>query len=198
MSQRRYVILDRDGTIIKEHNHLTDKALVELIPGVASGLLQMRELGLGLVIVTNQSAIGRGILDYQRLDAIHARMKELLYQEGVTLDGIFFCPHTPEDNCTCRKPKVGLVELAFKELRFNTRECFIVGDKPCDIELGKRIGGITFLVRTGYGSQVEISQTIQADYVVDNLQAASNIMKQIIADRYKLLEKLEGAGSLLC
>ena len=181
VTQRRFVVLDRDGTIIVERQYLSDPRQVELIPGAASGLRRLNEMGLGLVVITNQSAVGRGFFDQLRLDLIHQRLRELLNAEGVHLDGVYICPHTPEDDCPCRKPRPGLLELAAKELDFDPRACFVIGDKACDVELGQRVGATTFLVRTGYGAQVAAETTVSADYVVDAVWDAAQVIKRLLA-----------------
>lgn len=181
MSERRFVALDRDGTIIVERHYLSDPDLVELLPGAASGLRQLRELGLGLVVVTNQSPIGRGYFDETRLELIHQRLVELLAAEGVELDGVYFCPHTPDDNCSCRKPRPGMLKLAAQELNFELPDCFVIGDNTCDIELGRRVGATTFLVRTGYGAQVAAESVASPDYVVDDLQDAAQVIERLLA-----------------
>ena len=118
MSPRRFVLLDRDGTIIVEKHHLTDPRDVELLPGSASGLRALAELGLGLVVVTNQSVIGRGMLSIGGLGAVHDRMIAQLGEHGVSLDGIYFCPHHPDDECSCRKPGTAMVNEAAADLHF--------------------------------------------------------------------------------
>jgi D-glycero-D-manno-heptose 1,7-bisphosphate phosphatase len=180
MKQRRFVILDRDGTIIVERHYLSDPQGVELMPGVTSGLQQLGNLGLGLVLVTNQSGVGRGLFDVARLNLIHARLCDLLRTEGVHLGGIYYCPHTPEDHCDCRKPRTGLVERAALELDFDPHAAFVVGDKPCDIELGRRLGATTFLVRTGYGSEVERATLAIPDYVVDGVWEAAQVIARLL------------------
>jgi D-glycero-D-manno-heptose 1,7-bisphosphate phosphatase len=181
VSQWRFVALDRDGTIIVERHYLSDPDLVELLPGAASGLRQLRELGLGLVVVTNQSPIGRGYFDETRLELIHQRLVELLAAEGVELDGVYFCPHMPDDNCSCRKPRPGMLKLAAQELNFEPQGCFVIGDNICDIELGQRVGATTFLVRTGYGAQVAAESVASPDYVVDDLQDAAQVIERLLA-----------------
>jgi D-sedoheptulose 7-phosphate isomerase len=180
MKQRRFVVLDRDGTIIIERHYLSDPHQVELVSGAAKGLRRMGEMGLGLVVITNQSAIGRGLFDSGQLDLIHQRLCELLEGEGVHLNGIYFCPHIPEDDCSCRKPRTGLLELAAKELDFNPQVCFVIGDKPSDIELGQGVGATTFLVRTGYGAQVADESTATPDYTVDGLWEAAQLIQRIL------------------
>ena len=178
MTQRRFVALDRDGTIITECNYLSNPDQVELIPDAARGLCQMAKLGLGIVVITNQSGIGRGFFDEARLEQIHLRLQDLLAAEGVYLDGIYYCPHTPDAHCLCRKPQTGLLEQAAQELNFNAQDSFVIGDKPCDIELGQRAGATTLLVRTGYGGQVVAEGTATPDYVVDNLLAAAQVIQR--------------------
>lgn len=181
MTQRRFVVLDRDGTINVERQYLSDPGQVELIPGAASALRQLSGMGLGLVVVTNQSAVARGFFDQARLALIHQRLRELLDAEGVQLDGIYVCPHIPEDNCPCRKPRSGLLELAAQELKFDPQACFVIGDKAIDIELGQRVGAMTFLVRTGYGAHVAVETTITPDYVVDDVWAAAQVIERLLA-----------------
>ena len=89
------------------------------------------------------------------MEEIHDRLRGLLAAEGVTIDGIYVCPHVPEDQCRCRKPLPTLLEQAARELGFEPRDCFAIGDKPSDIEMGRAVGATTVLVRTGYGAEHE-------------------------------------------
>jgi D,D-heptose 1,7-bisphosphate phosphatase len=185
--RRRFVLLDRDGTLNIERGYLSDTEEFELLPGVPEGLRQLRSLGLGLVVVSNQSAIGRGHFDLTHLKGIHNRMRELLAQGGIVLDAIFFCPHTPEDNCACRKPGVGLGLQAAAQLGFHPNECFMIGDKKSDIAFGKRLVATTLLVRTGYGAEVEMTGQHGADYVVDDLREAAEMITQLLAAKEETL-----------
>jgi len=182
MTRRRFVVLDRDGTIIVERHHLSDPLQVELIPGAASGLRQLAAMGFGLVVATNQSVVGRGIIGQDILDAIHQRMSELLQEENVSLQGVFSCPHAPEDDCPCRKPKPGLMTLAAQQLDFDPQDSLVIGDKACDIEFGQRVGATTFLVRTGYGAQLAGETTNPPRFVVDNLEEAACVIGRLLPD----------------
>jgi len=179
--KRRFVVLDRDGTIIAQRPYLSDPQQVELIPGAAAALRNLQKLGLGLALVTNQSGIGRNYFNETRLEQIHRRLGELLEAEGIVLDGIYSCPHLPDDNCACRKPRPGLVELAVKELNFDPREAFVVGDDACDVELGQQIGAATFLVRTGYGSRVAAEGRVTPDYMVNGVYQAARIIELLLS-----------------
>jgi D-glycero-D-manno-heptose 1,7-bisphosphate phosphatase len=173
------VLLDRDGTIIEERNYLSHPDEIKMIPGAAAALRRLKELGLGVAIVTNQSGVSRGYFDEARLTEIHDRLEQLLGEENVRLDGIYVCPHLPEDGCACRKPEVGLIKKAAEELCFDPEWCFVIGDKPCDIEMGRRIGAMTFLVRTGYGAQLGVEEARMADYQVDDLTGAVEIIARL-------------------
>lgn len=175
--KKRFVILDRDGVIIFEKDHLTNPDEVELIPNAAVALEKLKGLSLGIIVVTNQSVVGRGDISLNGLEKIHKRMIDLLAREGTTIDGIYFCPHKPDDNCKCRKPKLGLIEQAVKKHNFDPKEAFVIGDKALDIEMGKNMGATTFLVRTGYGAEVEKQNVVEPDYIVDDLLEATEIIE---------------------
>ncbi len=177
---KRFVILDRDGTINVERNYLSAPAELELLPGAAAGLRAMQDLGLGLIVLTNQSGIGRGYFSLETVNGIHAALTRILAEAGVALDGVFICPHVPGDGCSCRKPQPGLAEQAARELGFDLTEAFVVGDKACDIELGQNCGAKTILVRTGYGAETETSRESRPDFVADDLLCAADVIKGIL------------------
>lgn len=161
--------LDRDGTLIVERHYLADPAGVEVLPRAVAGLRALRALGYRLVVVTNQSGIGRGLFTAAALEAVHARLRALLAAAGVTLDGIYACPHLPSDDCACRKPRTGLAERACAELGLDPRGSVMIGDKASDIEMGRRCGMATILVHTGYGG----SEVCSPDAAVPDLAAAA-------------------------
>ena len=175
--RQRFVVLDRDGTITIERHYLSDPAAVELLPGAAEALRHMREMGLGLIVITNQSGIGRGLFGWETLNRVHGRLRGLLQAEGVQLDRIYVCPHRAEDHCLCRKPSTGLLERAAQELGFDEKACFVIGDRASDIELGRRVGATALLVRTGYGRQVASCTTITPDYIVDDVWQAAHVIQ---------------------
>ena len=171
-----HVLVDRDGTLIKEKHYLCDPEQVELIDGAAQGLQRLQLLGLGVILITNQSGIGRGYFSREQFEQVHCRLSDLLKNAGVCLDGIYLCPHAPWENCTCRKPKPGLAYKAAAEHDFDLRDCFVIGDRTCDIELGRSVEATSFLVRTGYGRKEEKDMRGMPDYVVDSLVDAVPII----------------------
>jgi D-glycero-D-manno-heptose 1,7-bisphosphate phosphatase len=175
MPSKRFVLLDRDGTINRERHYLSEPEQIELCPNAGQGLRRMLELGLGLVVVTNQSGISRGYFDELMLRVIHDRLRYLLRQQGVLLHGVYHCPHGPDARCECRKPEPGMAERAAKEFGFELSESFMIGDKACDIELGRAVAATTILVRTGYGAESE--KDTNADFVVDDLLEAAQVIE---------------------
>ena len=180
MKRRQFVVLDRDGTIIVDRDYLSDPSQIEFLPGAVRGLRLMLKMGLGLVVLTNQSAVGRGFFDEVQLDLVHRQLRELLKAESVQLEGIYFCPHIPEDGCLCRKPNPGLIERAANELDFDLQASFVIGDKAADIEMGRRVRATTFLVRTGYGTKCVNDPTVNPDYVADDLWVAAQTIQHLV------------------
>jgi heptosyltransferase-2 len=140
------VFLDRDGTLNYNPGYLKVAAELKLLAGVGPALARLKGAGAKLVVVTNQSGVGRGIITLKDLEAIHARLEGLLEQEGAALDAIYFCPHHPDDRCRCRKPEVGMVERAVSELQLDLRCSYLIGDHARDIQLAHRVGAKAILL----------------------------------------------------
>jgi len=140
------VFLDRDGTLNYDPGYLKVAADLKLLAGVGSALARLKRAGARLVVVTNQSGVGRGIVTLKDLETIHARLQGLLEQEDAALDAIYFCPHHPNDGCRCRKPNVGMVERAVSELELDLRRSYLIGDHARDIQLANRVGAKAILL----------------------------------------------------
>jgi D-glycero-D-manno-heptose 1,7-bisphosphate phosphatase len=168
-------LLDRDGTIIEDRHYLADPAGVALLPGTAAALRAMQAVGIRLVVVSNQSGVGRGRITPEQLDAVTGQFDTCLKEAGVSLAGIYICPHTDADRCDCRKPAPGLALRAARELELDLDTAVVVGDKAADLGLGVSLGVPTFLVLTGEGRTTLAESPIRPDYVVDDLAAAARI-----------------------
>lgn len=179
-STKRFILLDRDGTLVIHKPYLSHPDQIELMPRAIEALREFKRMGLGVVIITNQSGIGRGYFDIKTLEKIHQRLTDLLAEEGVFLDDIYFCPHAPEDDCLCRKPKVELIEKAAKKHNFNPKDCFVIGDNESDTKLGKNIGATTILVKTGHGEKVAEEKLVKPDYIVANLMEAVDTIEKYL------------------
>lgn len=149
------VFFDRDGTLIREREYLSDPEGVELLPGAAAAVRIARRAGFAPILATNQSGVGRGLFSEDAVGAVHARLAELLAAEGARLDAVYVCPHAPEAGCDCRKPAPGLLARAAAERGLDLRRSFVVGDKEADLALARAAGATGLLVRTGYGRAEE-------------------------------------------
>jgi histidinol-phosphate phosphatase family protein len=149
------VFLDRDGTLVVEKNYLAQAEELELIPGVPEALRMLQAEGYALVVVSNQSGVGRGLFALSRAYEIMAGLRTLLRHHGLELDGIYFCPHRPDEGCPCRKPGTALLERAAADLGLDLRRSVMIGDKLIDVMTGQRAGARSILVRTGYGIEEE-------------------------------------------
>ena len=172
----RAVFVDRDGTLNVNIDYLSDPERYQLYPGVAEGLCRLRDAGFLIVVITNQSGIGRGIFDERTLEAIHLRMKTLLAAEGACIDGIYFCPHHPDDRCACRKPGTALFETAARDLGIDPRRSFVIGDMEMDVVGGHRMGARTALVPEPRNRAKTLRQMagwyVRPDFVGDDFLSA--------------------------
>ncbi len=148
------VILDRDG-VINEDSDAYIKSPEEWLPieGSLEAIRQLKKAGYLVAVASNQSGLARGLFDQQALDAIHAKMEGMLAQRGVSLDGIFYCPHGPADNCLCRKPKPGLLLQIGREFGIDLKQSWFVGDSFSDVQAARMAGARPVLLRTGKGQQ---------------------------------------------
>jgi histidinol-phosphate phosphatase family protein len=145
-SAPRAVFLDRDGTLIEDLGYPREPDRVRLLDGAAEALVQLQEAGLKLILVGNQSGIGRGIVTEEEARAVHQRFVSELRAKGISLDAVRYCPHAPWEQCDCRKPLPGLLNSAAAELGVDVSRSFMVGDKASDVEAGHRAGARTVLL----------------------------------------------------
>ncbi|MBI5168952.1 MAG: HAD family hydrolase [Candidatus Eisenbacteria bacterium] len=175
--RRPVFFVDRDGTLIVEHGYLADPAGVELLPGVADALRLLQAERVPIVVVSNQSGIGRGKFGVDDMLAVMARLRVVLRERGVELSGIYVCPHAPGAGCACRKPGTELLERAADDHQALLAHSWMVGDKLLDAATGRAMGGTGVLVRTGYGAKEEEgaagSEWGRPDRVFDGLAQAA-------------------------
>jgi heptosyltransferase-2 len=143
------IFLDRDGTLNPDPGYIRSSDQYELFPGVAQALSRLKQAGARLIVVTNQSGVARGFISVGDLDGIHAKLRCLLGESGVSLDAIYVCPHHPDEGCDCRKPDRGLIDRAVDEHRVDLTRSYLIGDHARDMELAKRVGARSILVTTG-------------------------------------------------
>jgi histidinol-phosphate phosphatase family protein len=140
------VFFDRDGTIARDVHFCRRPEDFSLFPETPAVMKTLRRHGFKVIIITNQSGIGRGYFDEATLEIIHEKMKADLAREGARLDGVYYCPHHPDDNCACRKPKPALILHAAADLDIDLKSSFMVGDQLKDVVSGQAAGCNTILI----------------------------------------------------
>ena len=177
--------LDRDGVIIEEENYLFDPDKVRLCKGVPEAIRKMREAGYKIVVVSNQSGIARGYFTESDLQAVEKRIDECLQEQDVFVDRWYYCFHHPKGctapyaiPCKCRKPEPGMLLQAAADMDLDLRQSVMIGDKTSDVEAGLRAGcRAAALVRTGHGSEQDISEYPEACDAPDILYAVNKLLE---------------------
>lgn len=146
---RPAVFIDRDGTLIEEVNFLSRVEDLEIFPFTSKAIEMLKAHGFLIIVVTNQSGIGRNVYNETAMHAIHEQMQHEL---GNTIDAFYFCPHLPCDGCECRKPGLGMIKAAQRDFDIDMTRSWMIGDKKIDVETGINAEIRTAMVRTGYGN----------------------------------------------
>ena len=167
-SSRRALFLDRDGTLMVDTGYVRDPADVVLLPGVARGLVDARELGFDIIVVSNQSGVARGIISTAQLEAVQARFEALLEAEGACIDMVRFCLHGPDDGCLCRKPAPGMLHDAASARGIDLRRSVMVGDRDSDMVAGRSAGCTTIILG---------GTSMNADYAVESFEGVLPILR---------------------
>ncbi len=176
-NMNRAVFLDRDGTIIEEKHYLHRPEEVVIFPGAPEGLKRLQTAGFRLIVVSNQSGVGRGYFTLAELESVHRHLCEELGRDGVKLDQIYFAPEAPDQPSRGRKPSPACLFDARDQFGLDLAESYMVGDKMLDLECGWNAGvKQCLLVRTGYGAELERTarDSLRLAIVVDDLRAAAN------------------------
>lgn len=169
----RAVFLDRDGTLAKNINYCSRPEDFELLPNTGEAIRLLNQHGFKVIVITNQSGVARGYFTKETLTKIHKKMEDELAKEEAWVDAIYYCPHHPDDNCECRKPKPKLALQAAKDHDIELDGSFVVGDLQMDIDLGKAIGSRTILIGTAPNMKSPKPDVV----VFDLLKAAKVIVK---------------------
>ena len=167
------VFFDRDGTVMEDVNYCSDPESVRVFPGVAESLQSLKKDGFKLIMITNQSGIGRGYFTLRQYEAVHA---EVLRQLGVNLvDATYYCPDPPGVASACRKPAPGMILQGAQEHHIDLARSVMIGDKEIDVHCGHNAGVKAIRVRTGFEKNTADSS---ADWIAENFSDATNIVLQ--------------------
>jgi histidinol-phosphate phosphatase family protein len=179
--------LDRDGTLTEERGYARTTEDVVLLPGAAPAVRLLNERRVAAVVITNQSGVGRGYFTLEDLRAQHEKLRSLLAGEGAVLDGIYACPHHPDDHCACRKPRTLLLERAARDLDLDLGRSWAIGDRAEDVSLGVEGAAGGVLVRTGYGDEAvtagRAGALIGAAVFPDVLAAVTHLLGSVWVER---------------
>lgn len=180
IASRPAAFLDRDGTIIHDVDYISRPEDVRLLPGVADAIGSLNDAGLPVIVVSNQSGIGRGYFTYEDYERVQARMEELVRAGGAHLDGTYICPHSPADPsvCACRKPGVGLFEQAARDHGLDLAASWYAGDKWRDVEPALTLRGQGFLIPASSTPPGDLERALRLGVVRDSLGA---VAREIIA-----------------
>jgi histidinol-phosphate phosphatase family protein len=178
---QRAAFIDRDGTLIEERGDLGDPADVFPIPGAVEAVRRLQEAGLRAVLVTNQSGIAKGLFSLEDYKAVQRRLEQLLQEQGVSLDRVYYCPHHPDvtGSCDCRKPGEGMYRKAERDLSLDLSRSFYVGDRWRDVAVTERVGGTGIIVRTGAAGQGAPPDVDRTRFVDDLAEAADRILASL-------------------
>ncbi len=171
----RLVVLDRDGVINEDSpDYIKSPQEWHAIPGSLEAIARLNHAGWRVIVASNQSGLARGLFDFEALGSVHDKMQRLLAELGGRIDGIFFCPHGPDDGCECRKPKPGLLKDIGRRLQVDMQGVPVIGDSPRDLQAARQVKALPILVRTGNGarSEDEVRRELPEAAVYDDLEAA--------------------------
>ena len=180
----KIVFADRDGVINRDRpDYVKSWSEFEFLPGSLEALKLLTLSDYHVILITNQSVINRKMVTEEELRDIHAKMEAAVFDHGGRIKAIYYCPHVPEDGCSCRKPEPGLIERAKADHGLDLSETCLIGDSLKDLQCARRAGcGKTILVRTGHGREAEAlckDADVKADHVADDLMAAAKwLLKQ--------------------
>jgi D-glycero-D-manno-heptose 1,7-bisphosphate phosphatase len=187
------VLLDRDGVINRERaDYVKSWEEFELLPGALDGLSRLASLGIPILVLTNQSAIGRGLVALETVKEIHSRLQEVVTAAGGRLDGFYICPHHPDDGCACRKPKPGLLLQAAAEFNFDLAAAIFVGDSITDYQAAEAAGCPSLLVASGRQASLLAARLVRDPgmTLVPNLAAAVSVLLDEPADGLAAVDRL--------
>lgn len=177
------VFLDRDGTINEDVGYLSDPAGLIIIDGAGGAIKRLNDLDIKVIVVSNQSGVGRGYYTDKDVEAVNARLFELLSLYGAHIDGIYYCSHQPDTDCDCRKPKMGLAIKAALDHEIDSDNCYVVGDKGSDVELARNLNAKGILVLTGKGSDEFKKLSLKPEHVAKDLKEAVDWILEDIKSR---------------
>jgi D-glycero-D-manno-heptose 1,7-bisphosphate phosphatase len=171
----KVVFLDRDGVISKDSpDHIKSWEEFHFLPRVKDAIRLLTENEFNIIVITNQSVIARGMTTVDELEQMHANMVKEIEKEGGKIVDIYYCPHHPDDGCSCRKPEPGMLLKAIKDHNVDSKKSFMVGDRMMDVKVGKKVGTRAIIIPSKLGKkEMKEEKNIKPDYIAKDLYDAS-------------------------
>lgn len=177
------IFIDRDGVINQRRpdDYVLNWSQFVFVPGIREALKQLSTLGLPMIVISNQAAVGKGLLTLDGLREITTRMQQALLEDGTALTAAYYCPHRSEENCACRKPRPGLLHMAANDLNVNLSRSVLVGDSETDIKAAEAAGSRSILLVSNsrnLGSSVGVTSTPVVYSTAEVFDAAEKLLSQ--------------------
>lgn len=179
----RLVVLDRDGVINEDSpDYIKSPAEWQPIPGSLAAIAKLTRAGIKVVVVTNQSGLARGLFDHATLQAIHTKMNAAVRAAGGRLSGLYFCPHGPDEDCPCRKPRAGMLRDVMRDLGCSMSGVPVIGDSARDLAAAAEVGARPILVLTGKGRETLAQLRAPVECYPDLAQAVESLLREEAAN----------------
>jgi len=163
MNKSKSVFLDRDGVLNKnKDDYVKHISELEIFPFISESIKKLQSVGFKIIVITNQSAINRGLMTEKHLNEIHERIQSFLIQHNTKIDYFYYCPHTPTENCSCRKPKTGLLLKAIDDFSIDVNNSWFIGDRDSDIQAGESVGCKTLKIQNNFNLEKAVNLILKS------------------------------------
>ena len=160
---QKVVFLDRDGVLNKnKDDYVKHISELEIFPFISESIKKLQSVGFKIIVITNQSAINRGLITEKHLNEIHEKIQSFLIQHNAKIDYFYYCPHTPTENCSCRKPKSGLLLKAIDDFSIDVNNSWFIGDRDSDIQAGQSVGCKTLKIQNNFNLEKAVNLSLKS------------------------------------
>ena len=163
MNKSKSVFLDRDGVLNKnKDDYVKNISELEIFPYISESIKKLQSVGFKIIVITNQSAINRGLMTEKNLNEIHEKIQSFLILHNTKIDYFYYCPHTPDENCSCRKPKTGLLLKAINDFSIDVDNSWFIGDRDSDIQAGQSVGCKTLKIQNNFDLEKAVNLILKS------------------------------------
>ena len=163
MNKSKSIFLDRDGVLNKnKDDYVKHISELEIFPFISESIKKLQSVGFKIIVITNQSAINRGLMTEKHLNEIHEKIQSFLIEHNTKIDYFYYCPHTPTENCSCRKPKAGLLLKAIDDFSIDVNNSWFIGDRDSDIQAGESVGCKTLKIQNNFNLEKAVNLILKS------------------------------------